>query len=195
MTETLHKSIPPKLPVHPPTPNGEPSSSSSAAPGSGPKPQKQMTKAERRELQERQRAAKAAAKAEGGAEKGKGGQKKEAASGSGGGNTRRDGGAGRAAATGGRTSVGGGEGRTRERSGTVVSIEDTPVTRGLKIFSHFALQRPQSHTVKGDVHPAVVRLGLMFANFGICGANARCIATLSAFKEVYHLHRSSGRID
>lgn len=34
------------------------------------------------------------------------------------------------------------------------------------------------------MHPAIVRLGLQFSEFIIVGANARCIATLEAFKEV-----------
>jgi len=41
-----------------------------------------------------------------------------------------------------------------------------------------------SHVGKGDIHPAIVRLGLQFAEFKISGANARCIATLTAFKTV-----------
>lgn len=57
-------------------------------------------------------------------------------------------------------------------------------SRGLRIFSHFALQKPVVHVAKGNVHPAIVHLGLMFAEFRICGANARCIATLSVFRRV-----------
>jgi translation initiation factor eIF-2B subunit delta len=62
-------------------------------------------------------------------------------------------------------------------------------SRGLRIFSHFALQKPVVHVAKGNVHPAIVHLGLMFAEFRICGANARCIATLSVFRRVGSLLR------
>lgn len=57
------------------------------------------------------------------------------------------------------------------------------VSRSLRIFTHFGLPKPVSH-VKGDIHPAILRLGLLFSEFKICGANARCIATLTAFKSV-----------
>ena len=55
--------------------------------------------------------------------------------------------------------------------------------RSLRIFSHFGLPKPVS-VVKGDIHPTILRLALQFSNFKITGANARCIATLSAFKTV-----------
>lgn len=58
------------------------------------------------------------------------------------------------------------------------------MSRGLRIFSHFGLPKPVSHVVKGDIHPAIVRLALQFSEFKISGANARCIATLTAFKTV-----------
>ncbi|KAI9740260.1 MAG: hypothetical protein M1834_004838 [Cirrosporium novae-zelandiae] len=35
-----------------------------------------------------------------------------------------------------------------------------------------------------DVHPAVLALGLQMSNYVICGSNARCVATLLAFKRV-----------
>ena len=57
-------------------------------------------------------------------------------------------------------------------------------SRGLRIFSHFGLPKTVSHIAKGNVHPAIVRLGLQFSDFKISGANARCIATLTAFKAV-----------
>ncbi|KIL65432.1 hypothetical protein M378DRAFT_186486 [Amanita muscaria Koide BX008] len=57
-------------------------------------------------------------------------------------------------------------------------------SRGLMIFSHFSLPKQLGQGVKGDIHPAIVRLALLFSEFKICGANARCIATLTAFKTV-----------
>ncbi|KII95883.1 hypothetical protein PLICRDRAFT_98953 [Plicaturopsis crispa FD-325 SS-3] len=56
--------------------------------------------------------------------------------------------------------------------------------RGLRIFAHFGLPKSSAHVIKGDIHPAIVRLGLQFSSFRITGANARCIATLTAFKTV-----------
>jgi translation initiation factor eIF-2B subunit delta len=35
-----------------------------------------------------------------------------------------------------------------------------------------------------DVHPAVLALGLQMSNYVVCGSNARCVATLTAFKRV-----------
>lgn len=55
--------------------------------------------------------------------------------------------------------------------------------RGLLIFSHFGLPKPVN-AAKGDIHPAIARLALQFSTFKITGANARCIATLTAFKTV-----------
>ncbi|TRM68435.1 hypothetical protein BD626DRAFT_395712 [Schizophyllum amplum] len=67
--------------------------------------------------------------------------------------------------------------------------DETPKYRGLRIFSHFGLPKSPGHQIKGDIHPAIIRLGLLFSEFKISGANARCIATLTAFKAViqdYH---------
>jgi translation initiation factor eIF-2B subunit delta len=58
-------------------------------------------------------------------------------------------------------------------------------TRGLRIFSHFGLPKHTgSSNLRGPLHPAIFRLGLQFSEFRIVGANARCIATLDAFKTV-----------
>ncbi|EIM88174.1 IF-2B-domain-containing protein [Stereum hirsutum FP-91666 SS1] len=160
------------------------------------KSQKQMTKAERREMQEAQRAAKAAKTAAGGgSQQGGGGkttgvkqaqqqlsnsstaQQKKGGRGEGVGSTK--GGVVVTAATTGK--IGKGESSKAAAAGSEIAIGRS---RGLRIFSHFALQKTQSHVPKGDIHPAIARLGLKFAEFKICGANARCIATLSAFKEV-----------
>ncbi|KAI5122155.1 hypothetical protein M0805_007054 [Coniferiporia weirii] len=144
-----------------------------------------MTKAERRALQEQQRAAKAAATASGekAGTKGKPGTRTSASAqgapagipgtprrpaGSGGGNTAGD--------TPGRAG--------RDTREAAHGSEDMGAqTRGLRIFSHFGLPRAPA-SVKGEIHPAIIRLGLQFSGFKITGANARCIATLSAFKTV-----------
>lgn len=141
---------------------------------------KQMTKAERRALQETQRAAKAAGQATGGGDKEKGGGKGKMTSKPSGtpqqGASRRD----------------GAEQHTRARSDTHSRTESVPAdaaaaagARGLRIFQHFGLPRaPASANVRGEIHPAIVRLGLQYSRFVITGANARCIAALNAFKNV-----------
>lgn len=146
--------------------------------------QKSMTKAERRELQEKQRAAKAALKAQGpggggsaaaasskaaSSKQAKGTQPKP--SGDPGSSSRHSGGGGAAATS------------SKDPHGTI-SEDPAGGKRGPRIFTHFGLPKSIGHTVKGDIHPAVVRLGLLFSEFKICGANARCIATLTAFKNV-----------
>jgi hypothetical protein len=68
---------------------------------------------------------------------------------------------------------------------------DSNKTRGLHIFSHFGIPKQVSHVVVGNVHPAIIKLGVQFSSFKICGANARCIATLTAFKSVRMLHQTS----
>lgn len=144
--------------------------------------QKSMSKAERRELQEKQRAAKLAQKQEqtAPASTASSSKPKPAAqkkSQSAGGDTKSS-----AASS------------QRDASNThtkdvlpSAAAEDSATrfqSRGLRIFSHFGLPKPHGHVVKGDIHPVIIRLGLQFSEFRICGANARCIATLTAFKTV-----------
>ncbi|KAL4241158.1 eIF-2B alpha/beta/delta subunits family protein [Abortiporus biennis] len=158
----------PLLPVHPPNgpdPIVQPQKS-----------QKQMTKAERRELQERQRAAKAAAKSAAGpaGNQGKGGAKPSAPP------TPVPKKPGKSEALPKPPLTPGG--RTKDRSASI-SEPAAGNARGLRIFSHFGLPKPVS-VAKGDIHPAILRLALQFSNFKITGGNARCIATLTAFKTV-----------
>ncbi|KAG6868465.1 hypothetical protein C0993_002440 [Termitomyces sp. T159_Od127] len=140
--------------------------------------QKSMTKAERRELQERQRAAKLAQKtAQGGPSAGKESNQSKPP---------------RTPSTSQKKS-----GDTNTNSAAklpqvkettnypaAAADDNTAVSRGLQIFSHFGLPKPIGHAIKGDIHPAIIRLGLLFSEFRICGSNARCIATLTAFKSV-----------
>ena len=73
----------------------------------------------------------------------------------------------------------------KDNDTTSVAGDDLASTsRGLRIFSHFGLPKTVSHIAKGNIHPTIVRLGLQFSDFKISGANARCIATLTAFKVV-----------
>lgn len=151
---------PPSLPVHPPS---GPHHDSSRPPL---KSQKEMTKAERRELQERQRAAKAAAKTTGQPSAPSQAPKKPNKSAEA---------TPKAAPTAPKPKDAG-------RS-TAVHEPTQSNQRGLRIFSHFGAQKRIS-SIKGDIHPAILRLALQFSEFKITGANARCIATLNAFKTV-----------
>ena len=128
-----------------------------------------MTKAERRELQERQRAAKAAAKAPGQPSTSSPATKKPF----------------KAAETTPRTAPATPGGKAKDTGRATVGAHEGAGAneRGLRIFSHFGNPKTVS-AVKGDIHPAILRLALQFSEFKITGANARCIATLTAFKTV-----------
>ncbi|RXW21189.1 hypothetical protein EST38_g4673 [Candolleomyces aberdarensis] len=144
--------------------------------------QKSMTKAERRELQEKQRAAKAALKAQVGPGGGgsTGASSKPASSKQAKGSQPKPGGD-----AGSSSKHPGGAAATSSKDPHGAISEDPAAgKKGPRIFTHFGLPKSIGHTVKGDIHPAVVRLGLLFSEFKICGANARCIATLTAFKNV-----------
>ena len=154
--------------------------------GAAQKSQKQMTKAERRELQERQRAAKAAKAAETGPQTSGPSAKSPTAPAS---SHPKKGGGGKESPVLTRGSPAAGPSAppnksTKESKAAAAAEEAAERSRGLRIFSHFALQKSAGHVAKGGVHLAIVHLGLMFAEFKICGANARCIATLSVFKRV-----------
>lgn len=155
---------PPSLPVHPP--NGPHHNNDSRPPP--PKSQKEMTKAERRELQERQRAAKAAAKTSGQPSSSAPMAKKT--------NKPAENAPRAPPPT---------PGRPKDMARTAGAAHDAAHgnERGLRIFSHFGLPKAVS-APKGDIHPAILRLALQFSEFKIVGANARCIATLTAFKTV-----------
>ncbi|KAH9050015.1 eukaryotic translation initiation factor 2B delta subunit [Lactarius hengduanensis] len=149
------------------------------------RPQKQMTKAERRELQEKQRAAKAV-KATAGSQPGGPAKPPHSVAPTSQGPRKSTKGAETPSQGRGSLAAGpsGTSTRTTKDSRVATTEEAGERSRGLRIFSHFALQKPASYVAKGNVHPAIVHLGLMFAEFRICGANARCIATLSVFKRV-----------
>ncbi|KAK3829229.1 MAG: eukaryotic translation initiation factor 2B delta subunit [Benniella sp.] len=66
-----------------------------------------------------------------------------------------------------------GQGKKRER-----------LTKEIGLFAH--LDPPKfanTASAPKDLHPAVVNVGLQMAQFKICGANARCVATLNAFRK------------
>ncbi|KAI9233080.1 MAG: hypothetical protein BYD32DRAFT_426795 [Podila humilis] len=58
------------------------------------------------------------------------------------------------------------------------------LTKEIGLFAH--LDPPKfanTASAHKDLHPAVVNVGLQMAQFKICGANARCVATMSAFRK------------
>ena len=149
--------------------------------------QKSMTKAERRELQEKQRAAKLASKPQ----QQQGRQSQQTPSGSSTGQPKT-----KPPQTPQKKAFGADPAGSKHHAstsrdfgrdfGSGIAVEEVaanPLSHGLRIFSHFGQPKPIGHT-KGDIHPAIIRLGLLFSEFTICGANARCIATLTAFKKV-----------
>ncbi|KAI0722152.1 eukaryotic translation initiation factor 2B delta subunit [Cerioporus squamosus] len=169
----------PLLDVHPP--NGPPTGE---APAGQQKSQKQMTKQERRELQERQRAAKAAKTATTGANgKPQGGKPANQPAAAGGAPSRKAGRVSDAASK--LPSAGLAKAIEKAKAGQPSATDQLAKNqaRGLLIFSHFGLPKPVS-TAKGDIHPVIARTALQFSSFKITGANARCIATLTAFKTV-----------
>lgn len=146
--------------------------------------QKSMTKAERRELQERQRAAKLAQKQQ------PQGPSNAAASSS---KSKQTSTPQKKAADTNKPATSLGKDASIAAKDAALSVAaaadsvEAQKSRGLRIFSHFGAPKPLGAGVKGDIHPAIVRLGLLFSEFKVCGANARCIATLSAFKIVSNL--------
>ncbi|KAI0921452.1 hypothetical protein AcW1_004580 [Taiwanofungus camphoratus] len=147
------------------------------------KSQKQMTKAERRELQERQRAAKATKTTSvSNGTNGKLGNKPASQPSSSNVAPKK---AGKGIETVTKPSASATSKAVKDSK--IASTSNTDATgdkaRGIRIFSHFGLPKPASVS-KGDIHPTIIRLALQFSNFKITGANARCIATLTAFKTV-----------
>lgn len=167
----------PVLPIHPL--NG---AVTEGAPQPPVKSQKNMTKAERRELQEKQRAAKAAkqqnnptvSQAKGATKQGPPPPIATPPP------ARKPGKAGETTP---KPPLTPGAKSTRDSRSMSISEAAAINARSLRIFSHFGLPKPVS-AAKGDIHPAILRLALQFSTFKISGANARCIATLTAFKTV-----------
>ena len=69
---------------------------------------------------------------------------------------------------------------------TIVEKEKRPEVKRVPIFSHlYAKEKRATLSSAGrEIHPAVVSLGLQLRDYVICGGNARCVATLLAFKKV-----------
>lgn len=123
-------------------------------------PRPKLSKSERRDLQEKQKAAKAAASSSTNAKD----KPKEP-----------------------RAAARGAQPPPPKDSASVESAETGHVLRDLRIFSHFGFPSrivSSAGSAKADIHPSILRLALQFAEFRIVGANARCISTLTAFKTV-----------
>jgi len=82
----------------------------------------------------------------------------------------------------------------------IVQQAPVAVTHQVALFLHLPqYERSSSLTLKAgfdgsDIHPAILKLGLMYANFKIAGSNARAVAMLTAFKEVisgFSTHKST----
>lgn len=144
------------------------------------KSNKEMTRAERRKLQEQQRAEKAAARAGSNVTA----SSKKPVQGSATISTGGGGGGGPTSETSVTSSV------HAESGGTVRSVEPkqkdiSDNSKQVALFSHLEIPKgANTSTAPKEIHPAVLVLGLHLAEFKICGANARCIATLTALQKV-----------
>ena len=170
-----------------------------------PKPTKAVTKAERRALQEAQRAKKAEAQAAKGGSVG--GDGASGGGGSGGGGSGGAPAQEKAAASsccGGGVGAGGGGGGSAKPSPAPMQHDDagrvkrlekhqiTPRTHAHKqvpLFAHLPQYEREASlsaaaVAKGNIHPAVLRVGLQMAEGFIQGSNARVAAMLSAFERV-----------
>jgi translation initiation factor eIF-2B subunit delta len=171
-----------------------------SAPPDAPPQRKQLSKAERRDLQERQRAAKAAAVASGSTGKSQANAARssnpKAQTGQHSKVTMPVGATSSIAAI--SAASGAGAKKTAKTgkdadvvlgTGTMDKAAELEAHRKhqTRIFTHFVVPKKEGRLgvgIKGEVHPAIVRLGRQFADMKIVGANARCIATLVAFKTV-----------
>lgn len=132
------------------------------------KPLKEMSKAERRELQERQRAEKEIKKSAGLNSTLKGFKKPAEAP----------------------KNLANSHNKTKAtKSDTNVTPTSTEKKRGSKkgvgLFSHLEGGSTKDGSVSEDeVHPVVVEIALQIKSYAISGSNARCIAMLLAFKRV-----------
>ncbi|RKP08782.1 hypothetical protein THASP1DRAFT_29428 [Thamnocephalis sphaerospora] len=145
-----------------PTPSS-PVPASSAGQGAQKKSMKEMTKKERRELQEKQRAEKAAqrqAAEAGGANKAKKPTKPTA------------------------------QPKTVSNAAPVVAAKSGAAQRNPideeypSLLAHLHVAKGTTGKADRDVHPAVLTLGLAYAEHRVCGSNARCVALLCALKTV-----------
>ena len=76
-----------------------------------------------------------------------------------------------------------------------VVVKPQKENKNVALFGHlYGQPRRISIAAAGkDVHPAVLALGLQMSNYVLCGSNARCVATLLAFKRVIPCSSSQTR--
>ncbi|KIX08498.1 uncharacterized protein Z518_03154 [Rhinocladiella mackenziei CBS 650.93] len=85
---------------------------------------------------------------------------------------------------------GGVQQQQQPQTSTVPEKEKRPDLKRVTMFSHL-YPKEQKATLSGsgrEIHPAVLALGLQLRDYVICGGNARCVATLLAFKKVIHTY-------
>jgi hypothetical protein len=82
---------------------------------------------------------------------------------------------------------------------TILSLRSCPVF-GLSDPANALLPLPQRVTIESaianselssSVHPAVLQLGLRYADGSIRGGNARCVAMLTTFRKVIQVCKTS----
>ncbi|CAM9931032.1 unnamed protein product [Ectocarpus fasciculatus] len=130
------------------------------------KPKPKLTKAERREIQERQRAAKASART---------GEQAAGTPGSSGGKHGQASSVSPSLPGSGHTSTG--QKRAAGQQGALAN--------NVHMFSHLEQNRGVlPSTSKGDIHPAILALGRKYSSGEVTGATARAVAMLMAFKQV-----------
>ncbi|ORX41983.1 hypothetical protein BCR36DRAFT_587563 [Piromyces finnis] len=143
------------------------------------KSQKQMTRAERRALQEKQRAAKAAAKAAAGGNKNASKKQNN--------NNASQESVNQVKPVPAQMRYD--DPKKRNKAEKNKTINRTPAQKPVALFAHLTQYEKENDIVaelkaQGFIHPAVLILGLQFSEFIIDGGNARCIAMLNAFKKV-----------
>lgn len=157
-------------------------------------PKVELTKAERRALQEAQRAAKAEAAGAGRASAD--GAKKAGAAGGPDGGAKKGGQAAAASVeasgrgamkSSGQPAAGAApapKAAADKKKGKGVSLNSTELFAHLQQFKHVSVSDVLSHKDMAHLHPAILQLGLKYADVSITGGNARCVAMLNAMSQV-----------
>ncbi|KAL2821484.1 hypothetical protein BJX63DRAFT_378321 [Aspergillus granulosus] len=79
-----------------------------------------------------------------------------------------------------------GSGQAVPQSGATEQKKKKQEDKNVAVFGHLYGQQRRA-TIAGagkEIHPAVLALGLQMRDYVVCGSNARCVATLLAFKRV-----------
>ncbi|RKP14412.1 hypothetical protein BJ684DRAFT_8641 [Piptocephalis cylindrospora] len=137
------------------------------------KSQKDMTKAERKALQDQQRAEKQARRAAVLAERGGGGSPASSGHGKSG-----------AGKTSGTPTIPITPTAPTSTASTSTSYSRNEYWEQASLLSHIEQAKGETHLAGREVHPAILQLGLLYKQRRICGGNARCVAMLTGFKRV-----------